>query len=292
MISFFLPIFILSDNSLYLSHAFIDTLDTTKCNELQSKYIYRHENEFNNEYDECVTYYKSAKNFYCSSKTEVSSYFAKLSKDIDALYIINNNEELTLDFSQLTQQLKVVIYNDDSIESMNTNIAEIDSKILNILHQNTNPIKNENHIISKSSLPIINFDGNIKEKVSYMIVYKASVKITNNELNIHSLFLLKSSICTDSKMIKTNHLIIDDTSRNYIQNVEQNLIKVDQLCINFNIDTSNSRYDNFEIVFLDDAWYFYKRSYNYKYNSSIFYEGGHPYINYSIANTLGFISNT
>ena len=77
----------------------------------------------------------------------------------------------------------------------------------------------------------MNIVGNIKKKVSYLIVSSCTVTFTQNDLDINSFFLYGGEIANESKKIRTNFFIFDSETYNLNYDKMQNtdIVKVNQL---------------------------------------------------------------
>lgn len=135
----------------------------------------------------------------------------------------------------------------DAIQKITSRFDNEKSKpFIELCKRINGPIKNEN-IKQLNDYLTVSISGNIKNKVSFLTVSNINLKIENDDLNIHSLYLYNSSIDLLSKNIRTTFFIIDKTT-----NMSGRFDKIQVEQYGFQI---LDRYESFHQIFLfNDQW--------------------------------------
>lgn len=194
------------------------------------------------------------------------------------LLIITNyaHQDMKINFNKLPTNQVAVIYIDAEEEEGGEEESNLKSVMKNLATTNfdgtkksyidfARKIKRERQRKVKKnkevSLPLVQLVGNIKEKVSMLIIIGADVEIVDNNLDIDTLHMLVGSIKQSQYKVSTNYF-------------EPNILFNDQLVTDeikknglFDVNNYNlyNIYKNSEVIFYED---------NFTFKSSVYSEDG------------------
>lgn len=206
------------------------------------------------DYDDCIALLSSLIEYKYSDGSNFNNFLSGVSKATEYLYIEGSDMD-ELDFSHLKSQMKVHLYYSKPSNFKKMDKMQFYKSLKNKISSISTQAINNNKNIEASDNVILPLNGNIKEKVSFLSISGASIKIINDDLNIHSFYLLNSRLSSDSKQIKTNFFLVDkyqydDNMRNIKYDVDQfsfipdfrDAKKYEVIYTNKSIDINYTRY--------------------------------------------------
>lgn len=252
-------------------------------------------NEGSDDYDRCMAKCNSFGELMCSNGKDINDKLKYISEDTDTLMILNTVDNLKPDFNNLKQQMMVIILNAPKEEFENEMFSA--EKLIKIVE---NPFKKLNHYKKVKDdddedfqFPKININGNIKEKISLLLVFCGNLTITDEDLNVNTFYLYKSFINKESKKITATNFVIDEGTYEFSRGLMQEKIKVDQFGISLdNEDISNdpNEYDfdqiDLRVIFDNDKWSLQAKD----HIDSEFPDDGIIPFQYELANKFNIIS--
>ena len=176
--------------------------------------------------ERCNAVADAYKGFKCISSEKadnINSVLAQIDKSSELLLIINSfSSDIKIDFNYLPSQMAVIYMPSDITETKllsitkkigKSNFDGSNKNINNFIRSITKDIdyktiKNENddeEVIE--TLPVIRLVGNIKDKVSYLLLTATDFEIIESDLNIHTLCLYAARYLPTQYKIQTKYII-------------------------------------------------------------------------------------
>lgn len=223
---------------------------------------------------DCKKLYAPLQNALSSDGSNINNIIKKVSKYSEYLFVICDHSLESLDFNNLPNQNIVFIEFDQNmfytfgiqkfglnhlrnltvntikaIYGITSNINDEKAKSFSALCQKIiGPIEKTDQQKSSEKYLKLSIEGNIKDKVSCLIIKNIKLNIVNNDLNINSLFMYDSALDENSKNIRTTFFLMDPQS--IIDEESQDKVHVEQYG-RLMIDRHNS--DHY-IYFYDDQY--------------------------------------
>lgn len=224
----------------------------------------------------CKNFYKFLENAQFSTGNDINGKIQKISKYTEFLFILCDGKIESMDLGKLKSNCAVFIsyetdiYQSYQINEFNFNIIQnFTMNTIKAIHKITRSsyckrsrslhllsekmfdgIDPSNYQSSDSSIMNVSIIGNLNNKVSFLSISKINLKVTNSELNIHSLYLDDSEIDQNSKDIRSVFLIFTINSHMRRYGTVFDKIHTDQ----YGLDMTDSYDSKMVIIFTDWLW--------------------------------------
>ncbi|KAK8880804.1 hypothetical protein M9Y10_003494 [Tritrichomonas musculus] len=246
----------------------------------------------------CLEYVEAYSGTFPSTGSDINTVLGKVPNYVEFLFVIGDSFSRTIDFNYLPRQMSVFMLSgakfanvvrsskSDKKNSLARLLQEIKDSAFDGSQAKFLSLAKSIGSISKSpqaSLPQFPIVGSIKSKVSYLTIIGGQLKVSNSNLNCHTLFLSEgSTIPTSSYLCYNEFFIADKESQALIS--ESTLIRPTQYGIYLcDPETPSS----FRISYKSDRWEVLKQS-----GSTYQQYSPNMYVKYTAAKTFSVLVNS